>query len=104
MLWGYLSINNQALALILVHHCRLQNMLNLEKAIRSAKVLQQGQERTCTVPLTESSELLDSSCNFPDNSGTKSSNRVEMLQNLQSTDFIHDHISQNVCTMNQLSG
>ncbi len=49
-------------------------MFNLKKAIRSAKVLQQGQERTWTVPLTESSELLDSSCNFPDNSGTKSSN------------------------------
>jgi hypothetical protein len=79
-------------------------MFNLEKAIRSAKVLQQGQERTCTVPLTEWSESLDSSCNFPDNSGTKSSNRVEMLQNLQSTDFIHDHISQNVCSKNQLGG
>ena len=48
---------------------------------------------TCTVALMESSDELDSICNLAETSGTKSSNRLEILQNLCAI-FCHQiHIS-----------
>jgi hypothetical protein len=53
------------------------------KLFKGRNELQMTEGKTCTVAVIESTEEFDRSCNFAETSGTKSSNLVEVLQNLR---------------------